>query len=436
MTEQHDLGGADGFCRDCLVAVQSELHRCPSCHGPRVLRHPELHNLAIAHLDCDAFYAAVEKRDDPKLKDVPVIVGGGRRGVVATACYVARISGVRSAMPMFEALKLCPDAVVIPPDMRKYSRVGRDVRKLMLAVTPLVEPLSIDEAFLDLSGTSRLHHASPAISLAHLANRIEREIGITDSIGLSCNKYLAKVASDLDKPRGFSLISRKEAPGFLASRPVALIWGVGKALQASLASSGITTIGQLQLMEEKQLIHRYGAIGSRLFHLSRGEDDRRVSVEDDAKSIGAETTFDRDIHRVNELERILWNLAGKVSDRAKRAGLAGSTVVLKLKTSRFNLRTRNRMLSDPTQLAGRIFEAARGLLSKEADGTRFRLIGVSLSDLMTGGRDAELSDLDVSLGRKARAERAMDLIRDKYGRAAIDKGLGLPAGEEDLEPNG
>ena len=427
-------GAAEGFCRDCLCLAEPADVRCAACRSPRLLRHPEFHSLAIAHLDCDAFYATVEKRDDPSLEDKPVIIGGGKRGVVATACYVARIRGVRSAMPMFKALKLCPEAIVIAPNMRKYSAVGRQVRNLMLAVTPLVEPLSIDEAFLDLSGTTRLHHGSPAVSLARLASRIETEVGISVSIGLSCNKYLAKVASDLDKPRGFSLIGRTEAAGFLAGQPVSLIWGVGKALQASLERSGITTIGQLQSMEKRELVCRFGAMGPRLFHLSRGEDYRQVSTQDDSKSIGAETTFDNDIDGLQELERILWQLAERVSERAKSSGLAGTTVVLKLKTAQFKLRTRNHTLSDPTQLAARIFSAARALLAREADGTAFRLIGVSIMGLVARTSDAELADLDPSLGRKAKAERAMDSVRGKFGRAAIDKGLGLAANDSASGP--
>ena len=264
----------------------------------------------------------------------------------------------------------------------------------MLRFTPLVEPLSIDEAFLDLSGTARLHRASPAVSLASLANRIEGEVGISVSIGLSWNKYLAKVASDLDKPRGFSLIGRSEAANFLASRSVSLIWGVGKALQATLARCGITTMGQLQGMEKSDLARRFGAMGPRLYYLSRGEDDRQVSTNDETKSIGAETTFDNDISKIRELERILWQLAERVSERAKHAGLAGSVVVLKLKTSRFKLRTRNRTLSDPTRLAARIFSAARDLLSREADGTPFRLIGVAIADLVPNESDAEMVDLE------------------------------------------
>ena len=412
-----------GFCRDCVEPVGPRELRCASCHSPRLLRHAEINDLAIAHIDCDAFYAAVEKHDNPELKDKPVIVGGGRRGVVLTACYISRIAGVRSAMPMFRALKLCPEAVVVRPRMDRYAEVGRQVRKLMLETTPLVEPLSIDEAFLDLAGTERLHHAAPALSLAKLAKRIEAELGITVSIGLSYNKYLAKVASDIDKPRGFSIIGRKEATLFLSDKPVSLIWGVGKAMQAELAKYGITRIGQLQSIEREELIRRFGAMGIRLYHLSRGEDYRDVSVSEGAKSIGAETTFSEDICEGEELQRILWQMAEKVSRRAKRAELAGSTVVLKLKTSRFKLRTRSQTIADPTQLAERIFATAKELLRLEVDGTAYRLIGVSLSSLEPAGPDSELSDLEPAFGLKARAERAIDKLREKFGPAAVEKGL-------------
>ncbi len=258
-----------GFCRDCLSAVPATANRCPACGGPRLARHPELFSLSIAHLDCDAFYAAIEKRDDPSLADKPVIVGGGKRGVVATACYVARIRGVRSAMPMFQALKACPDAVVIRPNFEKYSSVGRDVRRLMGELTPLVEPLSIDEAFMDLAGTERVHRAPPALALARLQKRVEDEIGITVSIGLSFNKFLAKIASDMGKPRGFSVIGKGEALAFLAEKPVGLIWGVGKTTQARLAADGLRTIGALQRMDEAELGRRYGSMGLRLARLSR-----------------------------------------------------------------------------------------------------------------------------------------------------------------------
>src|SRR3989440_3358237 len=195
-----------GFCRDCRRDAPEQAARCSSCGSPRLLRHAEIDTLAIAHVDCDAFYATIEKRDDPTLADKPVIVGGGQRGVVLTACYVARTFGVRSAMPMFEARRLCPHASVVGPDMEKYARVGRQVRELMFKLTPLVEPVSIDEAFMDLSGTALLHGMSPAKALASFAGEVETSLGITVSIGLSSNKFLAKIASDLDKPRCFAVL--------------------------------------------------------------------------------------------------------------------------------------------------------------------------------------------------------------------------------------
>ncbi len=300
--------------------------RCPHCGSPRLVSHPELEKLSIAHIDCDAFYASVEKRDDPALRDQPVIVGGGHRGVVSAACYIARIYGVRSAMPMFKALAACPHAKVVRPNMAKYSRVGGEIRDLMRSLTPLVEPLSIDEAFLDLTGTDQLHHGSPARSLARLALEVEQRIGVTVSIGLSYNKFLAKIASDLDKPRGFAVIGQGEVLEFLGSRPVSLIWGVGKALQARLAADGISTIADLRGADEMALVARYGSIGRRLYRFARGEDDRRVDPNGEIKSISAETTFDEDIGRAEQLAAELWPLCEKVSSRLKRNALAGNSV--------------------------------------------------------------------------------------------------------------
>ncbi|GAA3076619.1 DNA polymerase IV [Rhizobium viscosum] len=386
------------------------------------MRHKELYDLTLAHIDCDAFYAAVEKRDNPELADKPVIIGGGKRGVVSTACYIARIHGVRSAMPMFKALEACPQAVVIRPDMEKYVKVGRQVRALMQELTPLVQPLSIDEAFLELGGTERLHHDPPARTLAKFARRVEKEIGITVSVGLSYCKFLAKVASDLQKPRGFSVIGQEEAVEFLAPRPVTTIWGVGKALAATLEADGIRTIGQLQQMEENDLMRRYGSIGQRLSRLSRGIDDREVHINDAAKSVSAETTFFEDISRHDDLVPILRNLSEKVSWRLKKSGIAGQTVVLKMKTADFKSRTRNRRLEDPTQLADKIFRTGLDLLEKETDGTKFRLIGIGVTDLGDAGRADPPDLIDQQSGRRAAAEAAMDKLRDKFGKGTVETG--------------
>ncbi len=386
------------------------------------MRHPEADSLSIAHVDCDAFYSTIEKRDDPTLADKPVIVGGGKRGVVAAACYVARTYGIRSAMPMFEAKRRCPHAVVVKPNMAKYVQVGREVRKAMFALTPLVEPLSIDEAFLDLSGTERLHGISTPKVLARFASKVERELGITVSIGLSANKFLAKIASDLDKPRGFAVLGQAEAATFLADKPVGFIYGVGAVSAAKLAADGFRTIADLQRADERDLMRRYGDEGSRLWRLARGIDARTVDPERDTKSISAETTFERDIGEFRPLEQYLWDLTERVSTRLKANSLAGSTVTLKLKGADFKIRTRARALGMPTQLAARIFAAGRDLLAHEVGTTRFRLIGIAVSNLenVEGDDFADLIDR-----RAAEAEHAVDRLRSKFGRNAVVKGLAL-----------
>jgi DNA polymerase-4 len=418
------------LCRDCLHGfaagnVVAAGARCPACGSPRIIAHAELDELAIAHIDCDAFYASVEKRDDPSLKDKPVIVGGGRRGVVSAACYIARLYGVRSAMPMFKALAACPNAVVVTPDMAKYSRVGGEIREMMRSLTPLVEPLSIDEAFLDLAGTAELHHGSPARSLARLALEVERRIGVTVSIGLSYNKSLAKIASDLDKPRGFAMIGRGEAVDFLGPKPVGLIWGVGKALQARLAGDGIATIADLRSAQEYELVARYGSIGRRLYRFARGEDDRRVDPDGETKSISAETTFDEDIASEGLLAGELWPLCETVSRRMKRYGLLGRSVHLKLKTSDFKTLTRSRRLSAATQLGEALYQAALPLLKAECTGRRYRLIGVGAADLAPESEEAQPDLLSSGDQRQVVVERVMDKLRARLGEDAIRKGRGL-----------
>jgi DNA polymerase-4 len=417
-----------GFCRDCRHDVAKAGSRCPACGSPKVLHHPELERLAVAHVDCDAFYATIEKRDDTTLADKPVIVGGRQRGVVLTACYVARTFGVRSAMPMFEAKRLCPSAAVVRPDMEKYARVGAQVRALMRDLTPLVEPVSIDEAFMDLSGTERLHGTSPAKSLAGFADRVEREIGITVSIGLSCNKFLAKIASDLDKPRGFAVLGAGEAAAFLATRPVTQIFGVGKVAQARLGRDGFRTVGDLQRASAADLTRRYGSEGARLSRLSRGIDDRPVRAERETKSVSAETTFDQDIAEFRQLELRLWRLCEKVSARLKGSALAGATVTLKLKTADFRLRTRAQSFGQPTQLAAKIFACGREMLARETDGTRYRLIGIGVSALM-GAAAGDFADLIDR--RTADAELAVDRLRARFGDDAVVKGLVFDQDDEE-----
>lgn len=413
------------LCRDCITQFD-QAARCPACGSPRIISHPELFDLSIAHMDCDAFYASVEKRDDPTLEGKPVIIGGGRRGVVSTACYVARIRGVRSAMPMFKALKLCPDAVVIKPRMQAYVAVSRMIRTMMEDLTPAVEPLSLDEAFMDLSGTARLHGAPPAVMLARLVQRMEQELGLTGSIGLSHNKFLAKVASDLEKPQGFSVIGAAETEAFLQDKPVRLIWGVGRVSQEALEKVGIRTFNDLRRWEKEDLVARFGSMGERLWHLARGQDVRRVSPHDPIKSISHETTFSEDTADPDVLDGHLWRMAEKVADRAKAKDIAGRAVVLKLKRANHSLITRRMALHRPTQLADTIYRTARALMDPVEAEAPFRLLGCGISDLRPGHENEDSGDLlDPLAAKRGRAERATDDIRARFGNDAIRKGRAL-----------
>lgn len=415
------------LCRACLTLHDAPGPRCPACRSPRVTLHAELTALSIAHIDCDAFYASVEKRDDPTLRDRPVIVGGGQRGVVSTCCYIARINGVRSAMPMFQALKLCPEAVVIKPRMAVYAEVSRAIRGMMEDLTPAIEPLSLDEAFLDLTGTERLHGAAPALMLARLVARIEADLGVTASVGLSHNKFLAKIASDLDKPRGFSVIGRAETDAFLETKPVRIIWGVGLATQGALEQAGIRTLADLRRWDHGDLVARFGQTGERLYHLARGQDARRVNAHAPVKSISKETTFNEDTADADLLDGHLWRLAEQVADRAKAKALAGRTVTLKLKRADHRIVTRRTTLPAPTQIADRIYRTARVLFDGgAAQAGPFRLIGVGLSDLTPESAADTTGDLlDPGAGRRAAAERATDAIRARFGAQAIIKGRAL-----------
>jgi DNA polymerase-4 len=413
------------LCRDCLWRGPSPAaRRCPACASPRLIAHAELERLTIAHIDCDAFYASVEKRDRPELRDLPVIVGGGKRGVVTTCCYIARISGVRSAMPMFTALKLCPQAVVIKPDFSKYRAASRHIMTKFEALTPLVQPLSLDEAWLDLTGCERLHGGPAAWVLARAQAEIEQEIGLTVSVGLAANKFLAKIASDLDKPRGFSVIGGAEAKAFLAPRPVTILPGVGPALQKSLEMVGFRTVGDLAEVDARVLADRFGAYGLRLSQLARGQDARLVDPGQARKSISAETTFNNDLTDLAALEDQLWPLCEKVARHCRSDGLAGRAAVLKLRTADFKIITRRRTLAMPTQTAKGLFAVGRELLAAEIHGAAYRLIGIGATELVEAGDSAS----DLFAGDETRAlksERAMDALRDKFGSAAVQTGRAL-----------
>ena len=413
------------LCRDCL-STKCPNNRCPNCWSPRILHHPELFSLSIAHLDCDSFYASIEKREHPDLADKPLIIGGGKRGVVSTACYIARIQGVRSAMPMFQALKICPDAVILKPRMSLYAKVSKDINQIISELTPSVEPLSLDEAFIDLAGTRILHGASPAEILAKLAKRIHSELGLTVSIGLSHNKFLAKIASDLDKPRGFSIIGKAETSTFLQDKPVKLIWGIGKTTQKLLAESGIRTFKDLMRWEREDLGQKFGKMGERLWYLGRGQDKRRVEARVFLKSVSNETTFIEDTSDIDLLYGHLWRMCEQVSSRMKAKGLIGRVVTLKLKTSAHKIITKRTTLREATQLADTIYIVSSNFMRNMDLSHTYRLLGVGVSDLCSVKEEDIYSDLlDTKAFKRGKAERASDSIRERFGPDAIIKGRAL-----------
>ena len=417
------------LCRDCHSWLPAPTPICPKCKSARLLKHTELASLSMAHLDCDAFFAALEKRDDPSLADKPLIIGGGKRGVVSTCCYIARTYGIRSAMPMFKALQACPNAVVMKPNGDKIREASQAIRAEMEALTPLVQPLSSDEAFMDLSGTEKLHGTPPALTLAKLASRIEENVGITVSIGLSHNKFLAKLASDFDKPRGFFIIGKAETKSFLAKQPISLIWGVGKSFGAKLARDGYHTIGDLQTTDIKKLADQYGEHGLRLARLARGEDHRPVKPSRETKSLSSETTFQSDIRAYKELEDILWQLSEKVSARMKEKGFKGRVITLKLKTAGFRSLTRRKTLDYPTNLAHVAFDTGRNLLREvipdDVSREAYRLIGIGFSEIEVAGETGQSYLFMDDLTRLSAREQAVDSLREKFGDNAIGTGRNL-----------
>ncbi len=411
------------LCRECDAQNPADRRTCHACGSPRLVWHPELFSLAIAHIDADAFYASVEKQRRPELADRPVIVGGGTRGVVTTACYIARLSGVRSAMPMFKALKMCPDAVVLKPDMAAYAEAARKMRGHMRSLTPLVQPLSIDEAALDLSGTEKLHGAPPAAVLTRLARTIEAEMGLTISIGLARNRLLAKLAAGRDKPRGFAVLGA-DAAEILAGEPVGILPGVGPALEKRFFALGITQVAHLQALAPREARQKLGDDGPSWVRRAHGEDDRTVDPQNLARSISAETTFSHDLTNRADLERQLWRLCERLAVRLREKDFAATGVVLKLKTARFASRTRSARLPQPTALPDTLFDAAANLLAREADGTAFRLIGIGASALAPLA-EADLGDLaDPDAPRRKSRQAAIDTLRERYGAAIIGKGRG------------
>ena len=409
------------ICRDCLRTGDRKVERCPGCDSRRMVCHEELDRLTIAHLDCDAFYASVEKRDRPELRDRPVIVGGGKRGVVSTCCYIARQYGVHSAMPMFKALKACPEAVVIKPDFRKYIAASEAIFGAVGRLTPLVQTLSLDEAWIDLAGTERLNGGPPALQLIRLQQQIEAETGLTVSIGLAPNRFLAKVASELDKPRGFSVLG-SEAAAVLAPRPVGILPGVGPVFRKTLQSDGYATVGDLAAADVRDLVERYGETGLRLHDLAHGRDARAVNPGHERKGMSAETTFNEDLTSAADLEAELWPLCEKLAAKARRDGVASRVLVLKLRRTDFKIVTRRISLPEPVQTARALFAAARALMKPEL-GRPYRLIGIGMAEVVDAVAAPAL--FETTEARVLKTETAIDALRAKFGARAVVAGRAL-----------
>ncbi len=409
------------ICRDCLWTGDRKVERCGECGSRRIVCHDDLDQLTIAHLDCDAFYASVEKRDRPELRDRPVIVGGGRRGVVSTCCYIARQSGVGSAMPMFKALQACPDAVVIKPDFRKYIAASEAIFGAVGRLTPLVQTLSLDEAWIDLAGTERLNGGPPAWQLVRLQKQLEDDTGLTVSIGLATNRFLAKVASEMDKPRGFSVLG-SEAQAVLAPRPVRILPGVGPVFGRALTSDGFATVGDLAAADLRDLVRRYGETGLRLHDLAHGRDARAVNPGYERKGMSAETTFNEDLTTAEDLEAELWPLCEKLASKARRDGLASRVLVLKLRRTDFRIVTRRLSLPEPVQTARALFAAGRALMAPEL-GRPYRLIGIGMAEVIDAVDAPSL--FETTEGRALKTETAIDALRAKFGAGAVVAGRAL-----------
>ncbi len=409
------------LCRDCLTDFASKIKRCDYCRSPRIVYHKELESLSVVHIDCDSFYAAVEKKDNPNLSNVPVIVGRSKRGVVSTCCYIARKYGVQSAMPIFKAQKLCPEAVFITPRHDRYREVSRDLRSYLEKLTPKIEFVSIDEGYLDLTGTKRLHGVYPAKLIAKTVQNIENKFGITVSIGLSYNKMLAKIASTKSKPRGFSIVGKGDTTEFLNKLDVKEINGVGKKLSEKLNRAGIFSLGDLFTKNKEDLVLRYGDTLKLLFNLIESRESASINTENERKSISTEQTFVRSLKRKSEIKKFLWSASVKVSDIAKTQNVASKSVHIKLKKEDFKSLTRSLTLNSNTNLASEIYNAGLMLLEKEISHAPFRLIGIGIGKLEECNGTIVSNDLFTK--KEKNLEDATDKIRKKYGSGSIFPGI-------------
>lgn len=381
----------------------------------------------ILHVDMDAFFAAIEQRDHPHLRGKPVIVGGSdptRRGVVSTASYEARKYGVRSAMPLSQAYRLCPRGVFLDGNHSKYSMESRKIREIFYSFTPRVEMISIDEAFLDVKGCELLH-GTPLQIAKKIKETIKKERGLTASVGIAPNKFLAKLASDLDKPDGLTIIRKEDIPEKVWPLPIGKLWGVGEKTEEKLKERGIKTIGTLAELDPETVQANWGRAGLQLYHLARGIDDRSVSENSEVKSIGHEITFPFDVKSVKTLEARLLNLAEKVARRLREDGFRARTIQLKVRYADFKTITRRRTIKSPTMLTREIYQHALELLRETGKFRRgIRLIGVSVSNL-TAGDFSQLSLFNPRDVREEELEKVVDAIKDRFGEDILTRARAL-----------
>jgi DNA polymerase-4 len=375
----------------------------------------------ILHVDMDAFFASVEQRDDPSLLGKPVVVGGNpnSRGVVSAASYEARKFGIHSALPMAEVYRRCPHAVFLPVNIQKYREVSKQIRQIFLTYTPMVEPLSLDEAFLDVTGSTSLFGPANDIALM-IKQRIQQELNLTASVGLACNKFLAKLASDLRKPDGFVVVHPDRIQEFLDPLSVERIWGVGKKTAEQLHTLNIRTVRDLRNLEQGYLTQLLGVIGSQLYLLARGIDDRPVVCDRVIKSIGRETTFATDIADRDLLETVLLKLSVDVGRSARKESLKGKTITLKVRYHDFRAVSRSHTLTRAINLDEVIYQEVCHLLAEVALKQPLRLIGVTLSNLT----DKEESQLSLFTEQRQDSEnltKVLDLVKEKYGETSITR---------------
>jgi DNA polymerase IV len=386
----------------------------------------------ILHVDMDAFYASVEVRERPDLAGKPVIVGGAPegRGVVAAASYEARKFGVHSAMPAGKALKLCPEAIVIKPRMSLYAEVSDQIQGILHRYTPLVEPLSLDEAFLDVTASTALYGPAPNIA-RQIKEDIRSELRLVASVGVAPNKFLAKLASDLKKPDGLVVVDPERIREFLDPLPVSRLWGAGRVTQKELAELGIETIRQFRQLSRSDIEARFGRHGSSLWELAHGRDERRVIPDREAKSISHETTFPVDVTSMSTLQSRLLELTDLVSQRLRRHGRVGRTTHLKLRYADFSTITRAETLDRPTNLTNEIWASASRMLSERLPGRplRVRLIGVGVQQLSSAQVRQPTLFEDPAHQKQSGADRVSDQIRAKFGHQALRRGASLDGSE-------